>query len=405
MELKHVYSEIPPHVPPELVRPSPLSGRRMIWDNPYEDIIPEMHEGPAAFMAPNGYLGNRPAWVFRRAEDIKAILKDTTHFIKKGNTNFSAMIGEDWDVIPTELDPPRHTAVRRVLNPLFTPASVGAFEPKVRRRAQEYIATFADRGHCDFFREFAVPYPVSIFLDLLGLPMERMQEFLEWEFALVHASDIEEQAAGVRAVKEYLVQAIEERRKNPTDDLISNALALEVEGKKLSPTEVLGHCFNLYIGGLDTVSANLGLHFMHLATHVDQQQQLRDDPALIPRAMMELLRAYAGTSHQRICSKDIEIGGVLIKAGDRVSLQIALAARDPEQYDNPGEIRFDRGATSLTFGFGAHRCLGVYLAQREILFALEEMLSTIPPFRLADGFKVPFRVGSVIQASSLEIVW
>src|SRR3546814_14198934 len=97
------------------------------------------------------------------------------------------MIGEDWDVIPTELDPPRHTAVRRVLNPMFTPAKVGAFEHTVRERAREYIATFKDRGHCDFFKEFAVPSPVSIFLALLGLPIDRMAAFLEWEWEIGRA--------------------------------------------------------------------------------------------------------------------------------------------------------------------------------------------------------------------------
>src|SRR3546814_13399261 len=99
-------------------------------------------------------------------------------------------MGVGWDVNPIVPDPPRHTGVRRVLNPMFTPAKVGAFEHKVRERAREYIATFKDRGHCDFFKEFAVPYPVSIFLDLLGLPIDRMAEFLEWEWALIHAPEI-----------------------------------------------------------------------------------------------------------------------------------------------------------------------------------------------------------------------
>src|SRR3546814_14490393 len=123
-----------------------------------------------------------------------------------------------------------------------------------------------------------------------------MSEFLEWEWALNHAPDIYDRAAGVRAVKAYLLDAIKERRKRPTDDLISSALNLEVDGKKLSPIEVFGHCFNLYIGGLDTVSANTGLHFMHLATHPEQQQQLRDDPALIPKA-----KIGRASCRERVC--------------------------------------------------------------------------------------------------------
>jgi len=399
------YANIPSHVPHELVRLYPLGLRRTIHQNPYETIIPELHNGPPVFMAPDAYLGISPGWVVRRVADIKAVFSDNESFIKKGNTNFAKIVGEDWDVIPTELDPPRHTAVRKLLNPLFTPATVGAFEHKVRARAQEYIATFKDRGSCDFFNEFAVPYPVSIFLDLLGLPVDRMDEFLKWEFALIHAQEVEDRAVGVRAVKAYLMEAIEERKKRPTDDLISNALTLEIDGEKLSTIEVFGHCFNLFIGGLDTVSANCSLHFAHLATHPEDQARLRIEPAMIPKAMMELLRAYGATNHQRICAKDVEIGGVQMKAGDKVLVSMSLASRDPEMYDAPNEIRFDRNASNLTFGWGIHRCLGVYLAQRELLFALEEMLATIPQFRLQEGFTIPYRVGSVIQASSIPLVW
>lgn len=405
MDLNYAYSEIPSHVPAELVRPFPLGVRRVIYENPYETLIPEINTGPPIFMSPDAYLGISPAWIVRRVRDIKTIFNDNENFIKKGNTNFARMIGEDWDVIPTEVDPPRHTALRRALNPLFTPATVGLFEHKVRARAQDYIATFKDRGHCDFAKEFAVPYPVSIFLDLLGLPVDRMSEFLEWEFALLHAPDVEDRAIGVRAVKNYLMEIIEDRSKRPTDDLISNALKLEVDGKKLSTMEVFGHCFNLYVGGLDTVSANCSLHFMHLATHQEHQAALRADNSLIPKAMIELLRAYSATGHQRICARDVEVAGVQMKAGDRVLVSMALAGRDPETYDNPNEVRFDRSAANLTFGWGIHRCLGVYLAQRELLFALEEMLSAIPQFRVAEGFKIPFRVGSVIQATSLQLEW
>jgi len=405
VSLPNVGTDIPAHVDPALVRDLPIASRQTIYENPHEVLIPAIHAGPLAFMAPNGYLGLYPGWVFRRADDIRTLFQDTQNFVKKGNTGFAAMIGEDWDVIPTELDPPRHTAIRRLLNPMFTPASVGLMEHKVRERARSTVAAFRDRGHCDFIREFAAPYPVSIFLDLLGLPVDRIWEFLEWEFAMLHASRIEERAAGVRAVKAYLLEVIEERRRRPGDDLISNALRLEVDGQKLTPMEVFGHCFNLYLGGLDTVSAAIGMQFAYLARAGDQQARLRADPALIPKAMMELLRAYGTTTHQRICSNDVELCGVQIRAGDKVAVSPALAGRDPEAYENPGEIRFDRNAPLLTFGYGIHRCLGVYLAQREMLFALEEVLAALPPFRLRDGFAIPYRTGGVMQAAALEIEW
>ena len=403
--MANYYTEIPDHVPPELVIDYPLSIRALTYENPFETLIPDLHKGPAAFMAPTGYLSHAPGWVFRRAQDVKAIFEDTKNFSKKGNTNFAAMIGEEWDVIPTELDPPRHTAIRRVLNPMFTPVKVAQLEKKVRDTAKAYIAKFKDRGHCELISEFATPYPVSIFLDLLGLPQERMEQFLEWEFSLVHAQTRDAVADGVRAIKEYLLEAIEDRRKNPTDDLISNALSLVVEGQKLSPLEVFGHCFNLYIGGLDTVTANIGLQFMHLATHPEQQAQLRSNPGLIPAAMNELFRAYSATSHIRICVNDMEMGGVSMKAGDKVLLPAPVANRDPEEYENPNEVNFNRTGQNLTFGFGVHNCLGRHLARREVQVALEEVISTLPPFHVDPDKKLSYRVGSIIHCAELPLVW
>lgn len=207
---------IPAHVPSHLVRDFPLAGRRIIYENPFAGIMQKVHEGPAIFMAPNANMGIGPAWVIRRFDDINTILMDNDHFIKKGNSGFAALIGEDWDAIPTELDPPRHTEIRRVLNPLFTPRKVAELETKVRQRAKEYIARFRNNGGCDLARDFAVPYPVSIFLDLFGLPQEGMEKFLEWEYSLIHAQQVQDRAAGVRAVKAYLLEVIEVGSTRPT---------------------------------------------------------------------------------------------------------------------------------------------------------------------------------------------
>jgi cytochrome P450 len=396
---------IPDHVPDHLLREYPLAARRVIYENPYDGMMQKVHEGPAIFMAPNAYMGVGPAWVVRRFADINSIFADNEHFIKKGNSGFSALIGETWDAIPTELDPPRHTEVRRVLNPLFTPGKVAQLEGKVRQRAQEYIARLKEKGSGDLALDFAVPYPVSIFLDLFGLPQEGMEKFLEWEYSLIHADRLEDRAAGVFAVKAYLMDVIEERRRNPTGDLISNALAITINGVPLTTIEVFGHCFNLYIGGLDTVTATISLHMHHLATHLDHQRQLRENPELIKTAMNELLRAYSPTVHNRICAQEYEIAGVRMMPGDKVVLVPPLGNRDPEHWDAPDEIRFDRVGQNLTFGSGVHNCLGRHLARREVQVALEEVLSALPEFHLAADREIPFRVGSVIHAAEVPIEW
>jgi cytochrome P450 len=397
--------KVPAHVPPELVLHYPLCARTVVYENPYDTLIAKVHEGPKIFFSTEVFPIRQGGWVVRDADYLREIYNDNEHFSKKGFTQMAAMIGEDWDVIPTELDPPRHTGFRRALNGLFTPNKLAELEGKVRERARELVAGFKDRGECDFVKDFATPYPVMIFLELLGLPVDRMEEFLVWENQILHSADQEQRQSGVRAVKAVLLEAIEDKRKNPGTDLITNALNLEVEGKPISDIEVFGHCFNLYIGGLDTVASMLGWHFYHLAAHPDFQRQLRADPALLKGAIEELLRAYAVTTTFRICTREYNIGGVTFKPGDRVAMATPLAARDPGQYDSPNDIRVDRKPRHLTFGSGIHSCLGLHLARREILVAMEEMFAAVPEFRIKAGERVPFFVGSIHHLQALPIEW
>jgi cytochrome P450 len=397
---------LPDHVPPELARPFALTPRKAVNVNPYTDIIPELHRGPAIFYGTDIFPGpGGGGWVIRRAEDLKAVYDNTVDFVKKGNGQFASMVGETWDVIPTELDPPRHTAFRKALNPVFSPKNMNALDSLVSERAQTYIAKFKDRGEVEFVKEFAIPYPVSIFLDLLGLPQERMDQFLDWEFSLLHTNDMGMRIVAIRAVKALLLDEIQKRRSNPGDDLISNACRMEVDGKPWSDVEVFGHCFNLFLGGLDTVSANVGLHFYHLATHPEHQRELRGDPSKLEIGLSELLRAYSAVTTLRICHKEIKIHGVTIKPGDRVAMPTPLGSNDPEAFEAPTEIRLDRRPAHLTFGYGPHRCLGAHLARRELQIAITEMFRAIPEFKLKPGFDVPFFLSNIIHVDELPLVW
>jgi len=397
---------LPPHVPPELAYPFPLTPRKAVYVNPFTDIIPKIHEGPPIFYGTDIFPGpGGSGWVIRRNADLKTVYSNTTEFIKKGNGQFASSIGESWDVIPTELDPPRHTAFRLSLNPSFTPRKLAELDGKVRTRARELIAKFKDQGHCEFVRDFGIPFPISIILDVLGLPQDRMNQFLEWEFALLHTNDWEARSAAVRAVKAMLLEEIDKREKNPTDDMISNILTLEVEGRKWTKIEVFGHCFNLFLGGLDTVTANLGLHFRHLATNPDLQNELRADPSKIEAAQEELLRAYSAVSTLRICHQEFTLHGITIKPGDRVLMSTPLGSNDPEVFENPTVVDITRRPVHLTFGFGPHRCLGAALARREIEVAYSEMLSALPEFRIKSGFEVPFYLSNIIHIDELPLVW
>jgi cytochrome P450 len=397
---------LPDHVPPELAYPFALTPRKVVHLNPYTDIIPGLHRGPAIFYGTDIFPGpGGGGWVIRRADDLKSVYDNTIDFVKKGNGQFASMVGESWDVIPTELDPPRHTAFRKALNPVFSPKNMNALDSLVTERAQSYIAKFKDRGAVEFVKEFAIPFPVSIFLDLLGLPQGRMDQFLEWEFSLLHTNDLGLRVAAIRAVKALLLDEIKKRRSNPGEDLISNACRMQIDGRPWSDEEVFGHCFNLFLGGLDTVSANVGLHFYHLATHPDHQRELRGDPSKLEIGMSELLRAYAAVTTLRICFKEIKIHGITIKPGDRVAMPTPLGSNDPEAFEAPTEVRLDRRPAHLTFGYGPHRCLGAHLARRELQISITEMFRAIPEFKLKPGFDVPFFLSNIIHVDELPLVW
>jgi cytochrome P450 len=396
---------LPEHVPPELAVRSPLYERVTVYENPFETIIPQIHEGPRVTYVTNIFPGRRPGWLLRRAEDVRTLLQDTEHFVKRGMGQWAQGIGENWLVIPTEADPPIHAFYRQALNPFFTPQKILAMNDQIRMRARNLIAKFKDKGECDFLEDFAVAYPVNIVLDLLGLPAERMPQFLKWEREMLHTDDLEVRANATRAVKNYLLEEIDSRRKNPRNDYISGVLNYEADGRRWNDEEVFGHCFNLYLGGLDTVTSHLGMEFYHLATHPEHQRQLRENPQLTVVAVEELLRAYAPVTSFRICAKEVQFSGVTVKPGEYVALATPVAGRDPTEYPNPGEIRFDRKPAHVTLGSGIHKCLGMHLARRELQIAIEEFLKEIPEFRIKDGFKVPFFVGNIVHVQALPLVW
>ncbi len=406
MTLTRTTTKIPDHVPPHLVREYPIVQGRYIDEDPYRTIIPAIHEWPPVFYATNAYPGDEPAWVLRRGSDVRDAYKDTEHFSSAGANPFAAAIGESWNMIPTELDPPLHTGFRALLNPLFAPRKMRALEDNVRAAARRYIARFRDRGECEFMKDFAFPFPVSVFLDLMDLPHDKTELFMEWEHDLLHEANIAKIGSAVRNVTDYMREVIAARRRSPRDDFISYGIQARIRGRPLTDDELIGYTFNLFIGGLDTVTTNMGLHFRYLAENPEQQRRLRDDPAFIKTALEELLRAFGATSTFRTCIKEREINGVTIKVGDRVLMTTILACRDPDDYDRPNEIDFDRAPKQIiTFGTGPHLCIGMHLARRELQIALEEFLAAIPEFRVQPGAIISTHLGGMVQPTRLPLIW
>jgi len=399
-------SSLPAHVPAELAFTLPLFARKVVYENPQEVLIPAMHaELPPVSYVTNIFPGDQPGWLLKNAEDVQAMLRDPDNFTKNGMGKWAQNIVEDWLVIPTEADPPIHTQYRKALNGHFAPQKMFAMKEQVRERARSLIGALRERGQCDFIADFSEKFPIYIVLDLLGLPQGRMTEFLKWEKELLHSNDWEVRGNAVRKVKAYLLEEIAARREQPRDDYITKVLDFEVDGRPWNDDEVLGHCFNLYIGGLDTVTSLLGNIFNYLASHPEKQNELRADPSLIVLAVEEFLRAFAPVTVFRIATKEIEIHGQKIMPGDYVAFSSPVVGRDPVFYDEPQEIRFDRKAAHMSLGSGIHKCLGMHLARLELQIAVEEFVTTLPEFRIKDGFKVPYYVGNILHVPDLHLQW
>lgn len=401
---------VPDHVPQELIRAPDLfrmGGQSAGGKCPY-DTLSEMHSGPRiVYSAPGpAPFGPPGAWLLTRADDIRSVLQNPEVFSSKGIAGFSQLVGESWDLIPLELDPPVHSKFRTIMNSIFAPAKVAAMESGVRARAIALIDAVAGRGECEFVEAFGRPFPVTIFMQLMGLPDGDMEKLNHWEHQLLHSGTIEERIAGGRGFLTYLRELIALRRREPTDDLTTFAVQAQVDGRPLTDDEIMGICYLLVVAGLDTVAASLGLHFRHLAQNPADQQRLRDDPSLIPSAVEEFLRRYAIVTTSRFVTQDTEVAGVAMKKGDRVTCSTALASLDPEEFDAPLAVDIERTPNRhVAFSYGPHRCIGSHLARRELIIAIEEWLKRTPPFRIKGGGTVPVMPGGLLGVKELQLEW
>jgi cytochrome P450 len=395
---------IPAHVPADRVHPFPFAYGATVSGDPFRDLADKVHEGPEIFFAPNVGPGGTPAWIFRRAKDLRDVYFDTDNFSNVDFAPFAKIIGANWSLIPAEIDPPMHARYRAFVNPAFTPKAMAKLEHGIRRYAREGLLAFRDKGRCDFMADFAYDFPIKVFLELMGLPLEMVDQFLIWENNLLHNSDMAALGGATMALVQYLEGEIEARRKVPRDDLITYGLNAEVDGRKLTQDEMIGFTFLLFIGGLDTVSANMGLHALHLARNAEDQALLRANPDRIGGAIDEMMRAYPAVTTFRTCVNEIDYKGVRMMPGDKIAMCTTIAGRDPEEYEDAGKVDLGRKPRHVSFGYGPHLCVGMHLARREMRIGIEEYLALLPPFEVEPGQVLQFHTG-VIQPTALPLVW
>jgi cytochrome P450 len=398
--------DIPDHVPPELVQPIFFHDAPGMDSDPATVIDQLIDERPIVWGL--GARRGRDAWIFKSYDVLFEAFQSPHLFSSNHFSGFSHLLGEDWLLIPPEVDPPAHGGYRRFMNKMFTPSKMNALEPKIERIVRELTDAVLPAGRCDFREAVATPLPTSVFLDMVGLPVEDAHQFLAWADPLMHSVDPKEVAWGARAVRDYMIDAMKERAANPRDDVMSAIATAEIDGRPMSDVEKMAMAFNLYIAGLDTVTNALAASFLYLARDQALQARLRAEPELRGKAIEELLRSRVMVVNGRFVAQDIEFHGVTMKKGDRVALPTMFANRDPAQFPDPGAIDLTRrnSMSHIAFGTGIHNCLGSHLARREMRIVIDEWLDRVPTFQVPEGERpVTYGSSAVFGVEHLPLEW
>jgi cytochrome P450 len=396
----------PSHVPPELIRDFTFGTAPGTRTDPHKAMTVLHRDMPDIFFNLNSETWRASTWVVTRYDLLREIMADAVTFSSHQISQFSSLIGETWNLIPLELDTADHAKFRQLLNPLFLPQRMNALEESIHRTCVDLIDKVRNKGECEFAESFGRPFPVSVFLMLMGLPLEESEKFLKWEHDLLHTLDIPPKRAAALKIKEYLVALIDERRRHPVNDFVSHVVISKVDDRLLTDEEALAICYLLFVGGLDTVASSLGFAFKYLATHPEEQERLRNKPELIEPAIEELLRAHSVVTTKRIVTRDIVFHGVPMCKGDWIDCATMLANLDPREFLEPLTVDFARSPNRhFTFGTGPHRCIGAPLARREFRVAISEWIKAFQPFRLKAGTVPKTHAITVFGVDELWISW
>lgn len=324
--------------------------------------------------------------------------------------------GNTLPLIPLNIDPPNLAGYRKLLDPLFAPRRIETLESDITARVNQFIDTFIDRGSCDFTAELAELFPSSVFLGMMGLPWEELETLVEMRDGLLRPGDRTMtnevrsalQRDTARQVYAYFDAVLDERAAASRDDILSRFARLEGdgEGPRLTRNEVLAICFVLLTAGLDTVTDSLTCIFSFLAENPEHRRAIVENPDVIPNAVEELLRWETPVPMVvRWARQSEDLGGETVKAGNHVMVNLGAANLDPAEFEDPGEVRFDRDTNRhLAFGGGVHRCLGSHLARQELRIALREWHRRIPEYTLTPGYQVTY-LPPLRYVPDLQLTW
>lgn len=354
-------------------------------------------------------------YMVQRYDDVVDIMQRYEEFNSDQPTAYTDNLAVKF--MPQGINPPHHTDVRRLLNPYFSPAAVKRVEGIARQRIADMITEFAGSGATDVASGFAILFPTEVFLEIFGLPLEDGEKLLPWIEAIfggvLSAGDGAEGMTAEEATEQlndYLRQAIRQRRENPGDpttDLITRLIQGQVLGAPVPEDDLVTICMSTLAAGLDTTRSALSYMLYHLATHPETRQECLDDPSLWPKFVEEAIRLYPLVLQVgRQVTEDMEYEGLDLRKGDMIWLGVAQACRDPRKFEAPDQFDMHRENLNnhIAFGAGQHRCLGMHLARRELVIALEEWHRQIPHYRIAPDADLRER-GGQLRLEALPLEW
>ena len=395
---------VPAHVPPELVRKLGVTYGTEFLAAPHKYMAGLHNSCPPIIFNVSDH--GPAAWNLLKYEDAYFVLRHPEIFTSKGSGPFPRDPDDWWNIIPLEIEPPEHRKYRAIIDPLVSPKRVLELEASIRVLANELIDKFVDQGECEFAKDFGRPLPVGVFLDLMALPRDMMDEFVRWAMGLLHAQDRELAVKVMGEVTEYLGSVIKEKALQPDGGAVSAIVHGRPGGEKMSPKETFGFVFFLFIAGLDTVFATLNNIFVWLAENPERRAEIIATPENINNVVEELLRVYTVTFSGRTVRDDYELRGIKMKKGDKITSILPACNYDPDVFPNPTEVNFHRPRKPvLTFAGGVHSCLGAHLARLEVKICIQEFLRRIPNFTLKPGAKIEYWPGGVVGPKSVPLVW
>jgi cytochrome P450 len=358
----------------------------------YDPLDPAVIKNPFPYYpllqrdAPVFRVEKRGFYVISRYDDVEAVLQNWQDFTTTSGPGPAFMTSPVAGVLQS--DPPQHTRLRSIISKAFTPRAVKACEPLVEAFAHECVDRILAARRTDLIEEYAIPIPVVVIAELLGVPREDRRLFRAWSDDVVAAIG-GRRGSGQAEIDfgTYFGRVIEARRREPRDDVISKLFEPNRAGETLTPPEVLAFCLSLLVAGNETTTGLIGNLFFELAKRPEDWQRLRENPALVSSAVEESLR-HDGPNQGlfRHTTRDVTLHGVTIPANTKVLVLFGAAGYDAQHFAEPERFDIAREPNRhLAFGAGIHHCLGASLGRLEANAALRIALERIETLTLRDA--------------------